>query len=94
MEVDPHVTTLFNEIKLRSTHSYVVLKITDDKKKIVVETRGAPYDHPSNCTQAENEERYNEMKDGLGLEPRYILFDFRFPLADGRHLQKLAFIVW
>ena len=89
--VDQNVIDVFNDTKLKKRHAYVVMKIKD-KKKIVVDRLGDKL--PQNCTEARNEEIFNEMKKKFGNEPRYILFDFCFTRANQSVAQKLAFITW
>ena len=72
-------------------YAYVVMMIKD-KKEIVVESLGDKL--PQDCTQSKNEDIFNEMKEKIGNEPRYILFDFRFTRANQAVAQKLAFISW
>ena len=92
VQVDQDVIDAFKEIKSKKSHAYVVLKI-EDKKKIVVEKKGSKL--PPNCSQTRNEEIFNEMKNSLGEEPRYIVFDFCFTRSNQTVSQpKLTFISW
>ena len=91
IEVDPEITALFNEIKLKSTHKYAIFKI-ENKKTIVVDIKGDP-----KSTEEKGEDKicFDEMKEKLTKEPRYILYDFSFKLEkDSRQIKKLAFIFW
>ncbi|CAH3154538.1 unnamed protein product, partial [Porites evermanni] len=93
VQVDQDVIGAFKEIKSKKSHAYVVMKI-EDKKKIVVEKRGSKL--PPNCSQTRNEEIFNEMKNSLGEEPRYIVFDFCFTRSNQTTVSqpKLTFISW
>lgn len=92
VQVDQDVIDAFKEIKSKKSHAYVVMKI-EDKKKIVVEKKGSKL--PPNCSQTRNEEIFNEMKNSLGEEPRYIVFDFCFTRSNQTVSQpKLTFISW
>ncbi len=90
IEVDSEIPTLFNEMKLRSTHKYATFKI-ENKKKVVVDQVGE-----QNKTEdtEEDEKCFEELKIKLAKEPRYILYDFGFTNKEGRKIQKLAFIFW
>ena len=90
IEIDPEIVTLFNEMKLRSTHKWATFKI-ENKKKIILDETGDPC-----STESKEEDRkwFDELKAKLTKEPRYILYDFGFTLKDGRILKKLAFIFW
>ena len=92
MEPDEKVSTAFKNMKSCHKHAYLVMKISEDKEKIVIETEGVKL--PSNCTQSENEGLFNKMKKSLGKEPRYILFDCCFTRVNQTVAQKLVFISW
>ena len=90
IEVDPEITTLFNDMKLRKTHKWATFKI-EGKKKVIVDKKGDP-------KQTEDFETdkicFDELKAELTNEPRYILYDFGFTIKDGRKISKMAFIFW
>ena len=90
IEVDAEINSLFNDMKLKSTHKFAMFEI-EGKKKIIVDVRGDPC-----ITEAkeEDEAQFNQMKGQLNNEPRYILYDFGFTNKDGRKIKKLAFIFW
>ena len=91
--VDPAIATLFNEIKLRSTHKYATFKI-EKKKEIIVDQLGDPV---ATETREEDKAEFNKLKDMVTAsnEPRYILYDFSFQMQkDNRSLKKIAFIFW
>ena len=90
IEVDPEITTLFNDIKIRHTNKWATFKI-ENKKKVVLEKKGeaqetTDFDSDRACFQ--------ELLDALTDDPRYILYDFGFTNKEGRKIQKLAFIFW
>lgn len=93
IEVDSSITTLFNEMKLRSTHKYATFKI-ENKKKIVIDKEGDP-----RTTEDKESDKacFDELKALLlerANEPRYVLYDFGFTNKEGRIIKKLAFIFW
>ena len=90
IEIDPDIVSLFNEMKLRSTHKWATFQI-EKKKKIILDQVGEPC---STNTKEDDQTRFDELKASLTKEPRYILYDFGFTLKDGRLLKKLAFIFW
>ena len=90
IEVDAEITSLFNEMKLRSTHKFALFKI-EEKKKVVVDLCGDPC---STEVREEDEAQFNKMKEPLSKEPRYILYDFGFTNKEGRSIKKIAFIFW
>jgi hypothetical protein len=90
IEVDSAVTTLFNEMKLRSTHKWATFKI-ENKKKVIIEQQG----EPKETTDFESDKAcFEELKAELTSEPRYVLYDFGFTNKEGRRIKKLAFIFW
>ena len=92
IEIDSDIPTLFNEMKLRSTHKWATFKISDDKKKIEVDELGEP-----KVTEDKDDDKvcFDELKTKLKKEaPRYILYDFGFRNKEDRVIKKLAFIFW
>ena len=90
IEVDPEIVTLFNEMKLRSTHKYATFKIVN-KKRVEIDVQG----EPAKTEDKESDKaKFLELKGLLTKEPRYILYDFGFTNKEGRIIQKLAFIFW
>ena len=90
IEVDPDIVTLFNEMKLRSTHKYATFKIVN-KKRVEIDVQGEP---AKTEDKESDKEKFVELKALLTKEPRYILYDFGFTNKEGRIIKKLAFIFW
>ncbi|XP_065919274.1 uncharacterized protein [Dysidea avara] len=93
IEVDPNIAILFNEMKLRSTHKYATFKI-ENKKKIVEDVLSDPV---STASREEDKAEFDKLKSLItsSNEPRYILYDFSFPMTkDNRSIKKIAFIFW
>jgi hypothetical protein len=88
--VDPAVTALFNEIKLRSTHKWATFKIVD-KKNVEVDEKG---DRCITETPEEDKAQFDILMSKMTKEPRYCLYDFGFTNKEGRKINKLAFIFW
>jgi len=90
IEVDSEIPTLFNDMKLRSTHKYAIFKIKN-KKEVVVDQLGEP-----NKTEDKDADKacFTELKELLTNEPRFILYDFGFTNKEGRIISKMAFIFW
>lgn len=78
--------------KTAKSEKYVFFKI-ENKKRIVVDTEVTA---PCEKTDTKEADRavFEGMKDKLGKDPRYILYDFGFTTDDGRIQNKLAFIFW
>ena len=90
VEVDEECKSLFDDMKLRSTHKYATFKILK-KKEIVVDILGDP---AVTETKEDDEVIFDQLKSTLTLEPRYILYDFGFTTSRGKMVKKLAFIFW
>lgn len=90
IEIDPEITTLFNDMKLRSTHKFITFKI-ENKKKVIVDVKGDPC--PTESTE-EDKAQFGILGDLLTKEPRYVLYDFGFTNKEGRKINKIAFIFW
>ncbi|XP_038050948.1 actophorin-like [Patiria miniata] len=87
IEVGEEVSTIYNDMKLRSTLKWVTFKI-ENKKKIIKDQSAEPNDNYGDKTQ------FDEMKAKLTSEPRYILYAFKFYSKEGRKINKIAFIFW
>ena len=90
IELHEEIVPLYNEVKLKHSHKFIIFKI-EGKKRIVVEKRGDPR---STDSFDEDKESFEEMKSHLTNEPRYILYDFGFTNKESRKIQKLGFIFW
>ena len=90
IEVDPEVTSLYNDMKLKRTNKFITFRI-ENKKRVVVDQKG---DAAPTETKEEDRQQFDQMKALLKDEPRYILYDFSFKSKEGRIIQKLAFIFW
>lgn len=90
IEVSSEITTLFNDMKLKSVHKYITFKI-ENKKKVVVDVCGDP---KKTEDKVADKTSFDELGALLTKEPRYILYDFGFTNKEGRIINKLAFIFW
>lgn len=80
-------------MKIIRKYGYIVMSIRD-KKEVVIDEVGKPF--PPDCTQRENEEVFNRLRERIlaeEQEPKYLLFDFKLETSDGRR-EKIAFINW
>ena len=90
IEIDPDITALYNDIKIRHTNKWATFKI-ENKKKIVIDQKGDP--NPT-TTKEDDKEAFAEFLQQFQEEPRYAVYDFRFTSGEGRLLEKLAFLFW
>jgi cofilin len=82
IEIDPAVIETFNGIKMKGTNTYMVLKINEESK-IAIEHIG------------EKGAAWDAMCDALPDDDgRYIVFDYKKKLDDGREISRLLFVYW
>ena len=92
VKVHQSVVDIFNAVKLRNEHKYVLFKISDDEKQIVIDYAAGKH---KTSTEEEDKQFFDEMRAKLTeAEPRYILYDFGFTAKNGRKLEKLVFAFW
>ncbi|KAI5277631.1 hypothetical protein KEM54_004955, partial [Ascosphaera aggregata] len=91
VSVHPDCITAFNEFRVgRSKQKYIIFKISDDKKEIVVEEASEDPDY-------ENfREKLVNAKDSKGKPcPRYAVYDVAFELEGGEGKRnRITFISW
>jgi len=92
--VSQECVTAYNELKLSKKYKYIIYKLSDDNKQIVV-------DEASNDKDWENfrEKLVNattKSKSGaVGKGPRYAVYDVEYELASGEGTRnKITFIAW
>ncbi|SPJ85431.1 Cofilin [Fusarium torulosum] len=92
--VNQECITAFNDLKLNKKYKYIVYKLSDDYKEIVVE-------HASENREWEDfrEKLINatskSRSGAVGKGPRYAVYDFEYSLASGDGIRnKITFIAW
>jgi len=87
VQVNDECKTAFQEVKLGHKYRYIVFKLTDDLKTIVVEKKADPSesydDFVSHMKAAESAQ-----------ECRYAIFDFQYETVDGQPRNKICFFMW
>jgi cofilin len=92
VKTDPEIPTRYDSLKLRSEKAFMCCMIKDKTLITFDDQIEAP---ASTQSGEENEAVFNDLKAKLvDKEPRYIVFDFRFPSAEGKKIEKLAFVFW
>jgi len=93
VQVAPECITKFNELKLGKSIKYIIYKLSDDNKEIVVEetSENKDWDEFRNkLVSAKSKVRGKETKG-----PRYAVYDFEYDLASGEGSRsKITFIAW
>ncbi|KAL6860294.1 cofilin [Amphichorda felina] len=86
--------TAFNELKLNKKYKYIVFKLSDNYKEIVVEEASDDKDWDNFREKLINATA--KSKSGVvGKGPRYAVYDFEYSLASGDGIRnKITFIAW
>jgi len=94
VSVSPECITKFNELKLGKSIKYIIYKLSDDAKEIVVEETSEQADWDAFREKLINAKSKNRAgKEVKG--PRYAVYDFAYDLASGEGSRsKITFIAW
>jgi len=79
----PDCVTEFNALKTRNMYKYIIYKISDDKKFIEIETKGAK--------DATVEEFFSKLPEN---DCRYGILDVEITTKSGANTNKVMFIAW
>ncbi|KAL7624414.1 cofilin [Parahypoxylon ruwenzoriense] len=92
--VSQECMTVYNELKLSKKYKYVIFKLSDDYREIVVEEASADKDWEVFREKLVN--ATTKSKTGaVGKGPRYAVYDFEYTLASGEGSRnKITFIAW
>ncbi|KAI8968539.1 hypothetical protein BDF20DRAFT_896944 [Mycotypha africana] len=80
--VNDQCLEVFEELKLRKKYKYIIFKLSDDNKEIVIE---------KSSTNGEYQEFLDELPPS---EPRYAVFDFEFEKGAEGKRNKITFYTW
>ncbi len=72
---------MYNELKLGRTLKYVIYKLSDDYKEIVVEDKSSSTDWEEFRTKLLSAKASHRGKEGAG--PRYAVYDIEYEQAAG-----------
>jgi len=82
VKVTDEVTQAFNDLKSGHKFRYVLFKISDDSKEIIVD---------STVVSATYEEFLSQLPPD---EPRYAVYDFHYELSDGGKRDDVIMVSW
>jgi len=92
--VSQECITAYNELKLNKKHKYIIFKLSDDNKEIVIEEASADKDWENFREKLINATSKNKMGK-VGKGPRYAVYDFEYSLASGEgERSKITFLAW
>ncbi|KAL3421289.1 cofilin/tropomyosin-type actin-binding protein [Phlyctema vagabunda] len=94
VSIAPECISVFNELKLNKKIKYIIYKLSDDYKEIVIEEASEDGDWDNFREKLVNAQ--SKSKTGkLGKGPRYAVYDFNYDLASGEgQRSKITFIAW
>lgn len=81
VSVSPECVSKFNELKLGKSVKYIIYKLSDDYKEIVVEDSSSDPDWETFQSKLMNAKASHKGKEGKG--PRYAVYDFQYELEGG-----------
>ncbi|CAG9944355.1 unnamed protein product [Clonostachys rosea f. rosea IK726] len=92
--VSQECITAYNDLKLSKKYKFIIFKLSDDYKEIVVEEASDSKDWEAFREKLIN--ATSKSKSGaVGKGPRYAVYDFEYSLASGDGLRnKLTFLAW
>ncbi|KAI1341914.1 hypothetical protein F5Y15DRAFT_351364 [Xylariaceae sp. FL0016] len=92
--VSQECITTFNDLKLQKKLKYIIFKLSDDNREIVVEEASEDKDWENFREKLVN--ATTKSKTGaVGKGPRYAVYDFEYSLASGEGSRnKITFIAW
>jgi cofilin len=83
----------FNDLKLGNKHKWIIFKISDDWKEIVVEETSKDADYSAFREKLLNAKSKNKRgEEGIG--GRYAVYDVDYDAEDGGKRTKITFISW
>ncbi|KAK3946308.1 cofilin [Diplogelasinospora grovesii] len=95
VQVDPDCISDFNDLKLSKKYKYIVYKLSDDNKTIVVEDKGSPSDDYDSFRDKLINATTKSKSGAVGKGPRYAVYDFDYQLSGGEGSRsKITFIAW
>ncbi|POS73036.1 cofilin [Diaporthe helianthi] len=92
--VNEECVSTWNDLKLSKKHKYIIFKLSDDLKEIVVEHTSDNKDWEEFRNRLINAKTVSKTgQEGIG--PRYAVYDFEYSLSSGEgDRNKLTFVAW
>lgn len=87
--VAPECVAKFNELKLNKKIKYIIYKLSDDYKEIVVEDDSSDGNWDHFQEKLLNAKAGHKGKEGKG--PRYAVYDFQYELDGGEGTRYVVF---
>jgi len=92
--VAPECITKFNELKLGKSIKYIIYKLSDNNKEVVVEETSDQADWDAFRKKLVNAKSKSKTGKEV-MSPRYAVYDFAYDLGAGEGSRnKITFIAW
>ncbi|KAK5997113.1 Cofilin [Cladobotryum mycophilum] len=91
VKISPQVLDDFTALKLKKAYKYIILKLSDDLKEVVVEEASASEDWDE-FRQKLIDAKF-KTPTGLTKSPRYAIYDLHYDTPEGQRT-KIIFIAW
>ncbi|KAK1761170.1 cofilin [Echria macrotheca] len=93
--VSPECITAYNDLKLNKKYKYVIFKLSDDNKEIVVDSTSEDGPSYEDFREKLVNAKTKSKTGAVGKGPRYAVYDFEYQLASGEGIRnKITFIAW
>jgi cofilin len=93
--VSPDCVTAYNELKLNKKYKYIIFKLSDDNKEIVVESTSEDAPEYDSFREKLINAQSKTKSGAVGKGPRYAVYDVQYDLASGEGIRnKITFIAW
>ena len=88
MSVSPECVAKYNELKLGKSIKYIIYRLSDDYKEIIVEDTSTDDNWENFQEKLLNAKASHKGKEGKG--PRYAVYDFQYELEGGEGTRYIA----
>lgn len=93
--VNAECVTAYNDLKLNKKYKYVIYKLSDDNKEIVVDSTSEDAPEYEQFREKLINAQSKSKTGAVGKGPRYAVFDVEYQLASGEGTRnKITFIAW
>ncbi|AEO71550.1 uncharacterized protein THITE_2171639 [Thermothielavioides terrestris NRRL 8126] len=93
--VNAECVSAYNELKSTRKYKYVIFKLSDDNKEIVVDSTSQEGDSYETFRTKLIEATTKSKTGAVGKGPRYAVYDVEYELASGEGTRnKITFIAW
>ncbi|KAK4115677.1 hypothetical protein N656DRAFT_765993 [Canariomyces notabilis] len=93
--VNQECITAYNDLKLNKRYKYVIFKLSDDSKEIVVDSTSEDGPEYEDFREKLINAKTKSKTGAVGKGPRYAVYDFEYQLSSGEGVRnKITFIAW